>query len=163
MTDFVQQITSLSWWLGVVIVGIAINLFSAFIKPRLDAFAGILSERIREKNNEKKVAWKKDVHRLSVDNIYRETFSSKVSIEYLESIFLVLMGVSLFLIGSAIGTTVPTIEFQFLSEKFWVLSRLFVFLVGSISMLIGMINHTTASRMVRKLSEASREAADDNR
>lgn len=36
MSDFMQSLTSASWWIGVVVVGIAINLVSAYTKPRLD-------------------------------------------------------------------------------------------------------------------------------
>ena len=95
MTGFIQQITSLSWWLEVVVVGIAINLFSAFIRPRLDALAGMLSKQIRNKNKKMKDAWEKDVTRLSSDSNYRVTYSNKVNLEYLESIFVALKGLSL--------------------------------------------------------------------
>ncbi|WP_129125907.1 hypothetical protein [Geomonas oryzae] len=36
MQDFLKNITSTSWWVGVVIVGIVINLVSSYLKPYLD-------------------------------------------------------------------------------------------------------------------------------
>ena len=36
MNDFFRSLSSPSWWVGVVIVGILINLVSAYLKPRLD-------------------------------------------------------------------------------------------------------------------------------
>lgn len=36
MDDLIKQVTSLSWWISVVIVGIAINLISAYLKPSID-------------------------------------------------------------------------------------------------------------------------------
>jgi hypothetical protein len=36
MKDFFSSLSSPSWWVGVVIVGILINLISAYLKPRLD-------------------------------------------------------------------------------------------------------------------------------
>lgn len=163
MTDFIQQIASLSWWLGVVVVGIAINLFSALIKPRLDALAGRLSKRIRDRNKKKKDAWEKDVSHLSEDDNYRVTYSNKVNLEHLESIFSMLIGMSLFLIGSSIGRMAPDIELKVLAERYQTLARLLLFLISSIYILGGLINHIKAQSMARKLSEASREAADEER
>jgi hypothetical protein len=40
MKTFAEQLSSTSWWLSVVIVGIAINVTAAYIKSRLD---GVLS------------------------------------------------------------------------------------------------------------------------
>src|SRR3990172_8416842 len=37
MDEFVQNLSSLGWWLGVVIVGLLLNLISAYLKPWLDA------------------------------------------------------------------------------------------------------------------------------
>lgn len=42
MSDFWSQIKSPSWWLGVVIVGLLINLISAYVKPPLDKGLGFL-------------------------------------------------------------------------------------------------------------------------
>ena len=40
MTDFLSSLSSPSWWLGVVIVGLLINLIAAYLKPRLDRWLG---------------------------------------------------------------------------------------------------------------------------
>jgi hypothetical protein len=37
MKEFFNNLTSISWWIGVVIVGILINLVSAYIKSKLDS------------------------------------------------------------------------------------------------------------------------------
>ncbi|MFA7383247.1 MAG: hypothetical protein WC001_07330 [Desulfurivibrionaceae bacterium] len=36
MDEFVQNLSSLGWWLGVVLVGLLLNLISAYVKPWLD-------------------------------------------------------------------------------------------------------------------------------
>src|SRR3712207_7005256 len=36
MADFLKDLSSLRWWISVVVVGIAINLISGYIQRRLD-------------------------------------------------------------------------------------------------------------------------------
>jgi hypothetical protein len=43
MDDFMKNATTLSWWLGVVLVGVVLNLFSAYIKSPLDDFLARMS------------------------------------------------------------------------------------------------------------------------
>jgi len=37
MDQFAKSLTSVSWWLGVVVVGVALNLISAYLKPKVDS------------------------------------------------------------------------------------------------------------------------------
>ncbi|MCJ7635824.1 hypothetical protein MUP77_25965 [Candidatus Bathyarchaeota archaeon] len=42
MKEFVESLSSPAWWIGVVVVGILINIASAYLKPRIDTtLAGI--------------------------------------------------------------------------------------------------------------------------
>ena len=45
MNDFISSVSSPGWWLSVVIVGILINLTSAYLKPRLDGWLCVSSRR----------------------------------------------------------------------------------------------------------------------
>ena len=56
MREFVTNVYSPSWWIGVVLVSFLINLASAYAKPSLDRLWARYSERRRsqlEQNREK--------------------------------------------------------------------------------------------------------------
>jgi Co/Zn/Cd efflux system component len=46
--DFIQNLNSLSWWMTVVLVGIIINLVSAYLKSRLDHYLSGISLQWRK-------------------------------------------------------------------------------------------------------------------
>jgi hypothetical protein len=50
MAAFWEYLVSPAWWIGVVVTGIAINLLSAYLKPRLDTFLGRFSSWARDRN-----------------------------------------------------------------------------------------------------------------
>lgn len=56
MSDFWQQVQTWQWWLSVVIVGIAIDLVSAYTKPGIDRVLGSISTAYRRRvERERKV------------------------------------------------------------------------------------------------------------
>lgn len=50
MDKFVETLKSPVWWIGVVLVGILINIASAYLKPRLDKLLARVSRSIQERN-----------------------------------------------------------------------------------------------------------------
>lgn len=59
MDELLKTITSISWWVGVVIVGFLLNLLSAYAKSPLDAFLGGISrswQRRSERSRAKRKA-----------------------------------------------------------------------------------------------------------
>ena len=50
MDDFLKSLASPSWWIGVVLVSLLINLASAYIKSPLDAFLSNVSRRWSERS-----------------------------------------------------------------------------------------------------------------
>jgi len=55
MKEFLSNISSLSWWIGVVIVSFLINLGSAYAKKALDLALARFSERQRNKLEQKQL------------------------------------------------------------------------------------------------------------
>lgn len=53
MRTLVENLTSLSWWVTVVIVGLLVNIAAAYVKPRLDRFLGNISGSRRARNDAK--------------------------------------------------------------------------------------------------------------
>jgi hypothetical protein len=56
--DISKNLTSLDWWLGVVVVSVVLNLFSAYLKVPLDGFLSRVSkwwdtrnEKVRQERN----------------------------------------------------------------------------------------------------------------
>ena len=110
MKEFLAQITSLSWWFGVVIVGLLINLAASYIKPKIDAIHENISKNARNKNEKKRKAWDEEVKHLAENDSYQADFSSKLSHVYLESIFIMLMGIAIFLMSISLGKFYPEVE-----------------------------------------------------
>jgi hypothetical protein len=50
MEDLLKQLSSLSWWIGVVVVGVIVSLVAAYLKPRIDSIIASVSDRSRKKN-----------------------------------------------------------------------------------------------------------------
>jgi len=50
MTEFLAQLSSPSWWLGIVVVSLLVNLASAYIKSPLDGFLSHLSKKWDERS-----------------------------------------------------------------------------------------------------------------
>ena len=55
MTSLLDSVTSLSWWIGVVLVGLAINIAAAYLKPRLDGVMGSVSTRWAKANSKRQL------------------------------------------------------------------------------------------------------------
>lgn len=49
MTEILDDLKSAHWWMGVVFVGLAINLASAYLKPWLDSQLARISKRRKDK------------------------------------------------------------------------------------------------------------------
>jgi hypothetical protein len=50
MTELINNLSSVSWWIGVVIVGVLINLVSAYIKSPIDKLGSKLSSAWRNRS-----------------------------------------------------------------------------------------------------------------
>ena len=45
MNDFFRDLKSPSWWLGVVVLSLLLNLAAAYVKPLIDGFLARMSDR----------------------------------------------------------------------------------------------------------------------
>ena len=54
MQEFLDNITSISWWFGVVVVGIFTSLISFSLAPKIEVWLSHISRRSREKSEKKK-------------------------------------------------------------------------------------------------------------
>jgi hypothetical protein len=80
MDELLKSFGSLSWWVTVVIVGLAVNLASAYLKPRSDSYLSSISSWWRNNNIQREAEWQKkvdalinDTHKqilLAIDTLY---------------------------------------------------------------------------------------------
>lgn len=78
MEEVLKAIKSFYWWFSVIIVGILINLFTLFLKPKLDDFISKWSAKKRNKNKGKKLEWEKEIIRIQSDDNYKNYLHSKM-------------------------------------------------------------------------------------
>lgn len=64
MDEFAQNLTSPAWWVGVVVVGILINLVSAYAKPVLDRITSNFGERWKKRSTARRTAYENEIFRL---------------------------------------------------------------------------------------------------
>ena len=54
MQKFLTDLSSIYWWIGVVLVGIVINIISSYLKNKLDAYFGSISKKWARRNKAKR-------------------------------------------------------------------------------------------------------------
>jgi len=67
MGDFIGNLSSLGWWLSVVVVGVLVNYISTRLNPSLDGFFGKLSGKWRSRSLKQRQRWQGIVDRLIVN------------------------------------------------------------------------------------------------
>jgi hypothetical protein len=92
MEDALKAITSPAWWVGVVIVGLLINLVAAYLKPRLDQAASSISVRWATRTDEQRRQRLERIQHLRGD-VNEQLFASF-------DVIYALLGAILLLIGS---------------------------------------------------------------
>lgn len=78
MEEILKSIQSVYWWFSVIIVGVGVNLFTLFLKPKLDNFLSKWSAKRRNKNSAKKLAWEKEIDKIKSDINYNNYLQSKM-------------------------------------------------------------------------------------
>jgi hypothetical protein len=143
MNEILKLATSPVWWISVVIVGILINLLSAYLKPPLDDRFGRISTWWRVRSKTKGEAWAKEVERLRASSEGRiaatiEEFRSR----------LWMMSYLLFLIMFLLMLTVP------LPHPLPNAFRSFILIAGALTLALVLAAHNRAARFHRLIREA---------
>lgn len=64
MDELTKNLSSPYWWIGVVVVGILINLASAYLKPALDRWLSRMSVWWRNQSAKRKARYEKEIEAL---------------------------------------------------------------------------------------------------
>jgi flagellar biosynthesis protein FlhB len=94
MNEFTNNLTSFSWWLGVVVVGLLINLVSAYLKSPIDNLGSKFSTSWRNRTLRSREKFKLDVDKAIKDQNWRNFCSTQALIHRSKSnawLLLVLM------------------------------------------------------------------------
>lgn len=67
MSRLFSELSSLYWWVSVVLVGLLINLASAYLKPRLDSWLSERSRRASARRAKRSAAFEAAVEKLAAD------------------------------------------------------------------------------------------------
>lgn len=84
MSDFLNNLTSISWWIGVVIVGILLNLAANYLKSPTDKLVSSISTKYQTRSKAKKAEREAKIKEL-VGNKYEQILFAAGAIHTLVS------------------------------------------------------------------------------
>jgi hypothetical protein len=142
--------------LGVVVVGILINILAAYIKPKFDVFLGYISRSIRDKNEEKRKLWDETVKRLSADYNYRLIFYSKINYDFLECLFFTLVGTAIYVATASLGDVPLDVVYKIVPERHFPIYTCMAYATASLCSVIGVAMYLNINWRSIKLREAER-------
>jgi hypothetical protein len=95
VADFFNNVTSISWWIGVVIVGILVNLAAIYLKSPLDRLLSSISTKYRIKSKPQKAELDAKIRNLIGNKQEQILYASKINFTLGVSIFRLVNGASL--------------------------------------------------------------------
>jgi hypothetical protein len=98
MNDLIEILSSPIWWFSVVVVGILINLISAYLKSPIDKNLSKVSTWWRQRTEQQKVREQEFINRLINDQHEQVMASNRVLDLHLDSIYSLALGIFLMLI-----------------------------------------------------------------
>jgi|LFEF01.1.fsa_nt_gb hypothetical protein len=98
LSRFGTELASWYWWLSVVLVGIAINLVSAYLKPPVDSWLARNSTKRRARRNSEKAKFEQEVRVLAANSTLLILENQKAVLAELKTIgIMVVVGIDLIL------------------------------------------------------------------
>lgn len=161
MRNFLSNFTSLYWWLSVVIVGILINLLSAYLYKKVDKrFSGV-SDWWRKKSEAKKARRMEDLNQLR-DNPHKQIMASLAEVRHRSrSLMFLLFGIlmlGLVQLLKVVDTSGFLEEHRFIGLLFQIVPMIF----GVIYILMAYRAHNTAYYIWGLLYECEKDEDKDS-
>lgn len=169
MADILKNLSSISWWFGVIFVGILVSLIAGYLKPHVDTWLSNYSKSRENKNEKKRNEWDKEVLNLRNGYNYRQLHLSRISHARGRSVFFVSIGCSLPLLYALISISVQYVLIKSASNEdytsilynaasethdFLLLLTLFTTIIGLISIMLGMLYFKSTEKMQRQLEDS---------
>lgn len=102
MDEFWKALASPVWWIGVVVVGIIINLVSAYTKPALDAVLRAASSTWRARSVRAAAAYEAEMAALRKDAELQTHYRHRELITRVNAVFYALISVVMFVVQLAV-------------------------------------------------------------
>ncbi|MGC1377284.1 MAG: hypothetical protein WA821_13725 [Anaerolineales bacterium] len=159
MSEFLSNLSSVSWWLGVVVVGIGINIISPYFKIGLEKILIKTSNNFRNKALERSEKRKRRIDELKANQHKQIMFGFKEQRLRIRALYEFLCG----LLFSILGFFLLILATIFIKSNFGILVDLFAGLIilYSLSQLLVGINDTGKFIEIRNiLNEIDPDIAD---
>lgn len=92
MADFFNNLTSIRWWIGVVIVTVILNLAAMYLKSPFDRLFSSISTTYRTRSKAKKAEREKQIRNLVGNEHEQILFASRINFTLGKIIFWVVIG-----------------------------------------------------------------------
>jgi hypothetical protein len=158
MTDFLSHLTSVSWWLSVVLVGLLINVFGVYLTRRLDRNFSKTSLWLRSKSRQFREKHARDLAKIENDSHEAIMLGLSELRCRLRSLVYLLAGVMCL----AFFTTVRALEHFTPSRlpRFAIALQIALLIAGNASILGFMVNHLQAAYESGLIQEAQTKRPD---
>ena len=169
MSEILKNLSSISWWFGVIFVGILVSLIASYLKPSLDIWLSNYSKSRENKNEKNRKAWDKEVLNLRNNYNYRQLHLSKISHARGRSVFFISIGCSLpllyalisvitqyVLIKSPRNEDLTSILYNAAAEthNFFLVLTLASIMIGLLSIILGILYFKSTEKMQRQLEDS---------
>ena len=169
MEDILNNISSISWWFGVIFVGVLVSLGASYLKPHIDSWLANYSKSRKNKNEIDKKEWAYEVSNLKTNKNYRELHTSRISHARGRSVFFVSLGVSFPLLCALTSViaqysliTHPdnlnqaSILYNAAAEtrSIFILFTLFTILIGLLSIILGFLYFKNTEKLQQQLEDS---------
>ena len=148
---FLNDITSIYWWVSVVIVGLLINLAAAYLKPPLDLWLSRWSKKRTDAYSEKHTKYVQEVERLFLD-------PELISITGFEDLRCRLKALTAFLYGvcfAGLSIFLPILGTEYKTSLFAVILRLLAILMSLICIVLFVAEMKQVGRLTSLLDGVS--------
>lgn len=140
MEKFIEEISSIYWWVAVVLVGIGINIASAYIRKALELRLSAISSYWAKNRKLKEEALAKKIELLVKDRDLKTIYALSEIRYRIRSVAFVIFSFMFFALGVLLTSTPLNIA---------------CLIFGSVSMIIGMDDHRAAMNVKSLVNKAT--------
>lgn len=153
MDEFAKSLTSLSWWLGVVLVGILLNVLSAYLKPAVDNLFSKVSSWWRNRSEEARGARTQFVAELRSDRHKQILMLAEENRKRLRSIGYLICSLILLVLYSSVKISASSLIASGVEPlPYWI--RKIPYWASLLVLFFGLIEHQAAERCRSLVAEA---------
>jgi hypothetical protein len=158
MEEFVKNISSTSWWISVVLVGITINIFSSYLKPLLDSKIAKFSLSKKMANEKKEQEWMCLVEKIGIDkHVYMTQAFKDIRLRN-KALINFIISILMFTLSQKIKENPILYAWPFLAniKTFLTVIDIATMFLATMSVTIGFKYYAEAQKITRALNESEK-------